>query len=170
MTSAHEVIMPSVTVTGTRSSVPFSDLQTFFAQAFSAAQDALRSHGLVATGAPIAVYFAATPDAVDVLAGFPVDPAASADEPLHPVTLPAGRAVTAVHHGSYDDLGDTYSELHAWMSTHGLGEPGIMTEQYLVGPGSSRPPSEWQTVVVYYLPEERVEPGLPVAAQAAGRP
>jgi effector-binding domain-containing protein len=158
MTSTHEVITPSVTVIGTRSRVAFTDLQTFFAHAFPAAGDALRSHGVVATGAPIAVYFGATSGTVDVLAGLPIEPATATDETLDIVTLPAGRAVTAVHNGSYDDLGDTYGELHAWMSTHGLGEPGTMTEQYLVGPGSNRPRSDWQTVVTYYLPEDRVVP------------
>ncbi|SDZ42741.1 GyrI-like domain-containing protein [Herbiconiux ginsengi] len=168
MTSITELIVPSVTVAGSRSWVPFTDLQAFFARALPVAQDALRSRGTVPAGAPIAVYFAATPDAVDVLAGFPVEPAAAHDETVQSVTLPAGRAVTAVHHGAYDDLGDTYDELHSWMTTHGLGEPGTMTEQYLVGPGSSSPPSEWQTVVTYYLPEDRVVAVPPAAAGAAG--
>ncbi len=54
-----------------------------------------------------------------------------------------------IHHGSYDDLSNTYEELTAWFKENGMTPPTVMWEEYLVGPESGTDPSRWRTRIVY---------------------
>lgn len=153
MTSPRDVYMPTMTIVGIRSVVSFDELQQFFGTSFERVADEMARVGMQATGAPTSVYFGSGANGVDVLAGFPVSraPASTSASTLNTTTIPAGRAATIVHRGSFENVGVTYSELHDWMTSQKLGEPGLMIEQYLVGPASGTNPSEWMTQVTYYV-------------------
>ncbi|MBF4571938.1 GyrI-like domain-containing protein [Herbiconiux sp. VKM Ac-1786] len=151
MTSTHEVTMPETTVAGTRSTVSLADLPTFFASAFQRALGGLTRAGTLPIGPPITIYFRSCAGGIDLLAGFPVTKSPSAEAALTSVTVPAGQAVTAVHKGGYGSPGSTYAEISEWMHARELGEPGIMTEQYLVGPADDADSSAWRTLITYYL-------------------
>lgn len=166
MTSTHEADLPQLTIVGTRSIVPLAELQTFFAAAFTTARNDLDRAGIAMIGAPVGVYFESKAGAVDVLAGFPVASESNSDIGLSLATIPAGHAVTAVHEGRYDSVGDTYAELSQWTHARGLGEPHVMTEQYLVGPADDPDPSTWRTLITYYLDPSARAPGVGQAEAA----
>jgi effector-binding domain-containing protein len=50
---------------------------------------------------------------------------------------PAGMAIRAIHHGSYDQMMPTYEKLAAYMSAHGLSEGRVSWEHYISDPATT---------------------------------
>jgi effector-binding domain-containing protein len=65
-------------------------------------------------------------------------------------SLPAGRAATTTHRGSYADLGSAHQAIIEWCDRHGLQRVGPRWEVY----GHWREGSADQDVEVYYLVRE----------------
>lgn len=142
-----------------RRTVPRSELTGFFDTAFVTVLEALQRAGRQPAGAPFARYRGDPTDVVDVEAGFPVtEPLADTDE-LVAGTLPAGRAVEAVHVGSYDDLRSTYDRIWAWAAEHHLELGTEMWERYESGPASDPDPATWRTRILWPLARPKVEAG-----------
>jgi effector-binding domain-containing protein len=74
-------------------------------------------------------------------------------------TLPAGRYVSLLHVGHYDELIAANATLQAWASDHGVtfdvtraddGDHwGARVEHYLTNPAEEPDPSRWQTEIAY---------------------
>lgn len=79
---------------------------------------------------------------VEVTAGFEPDGEVRATE------TPAGLAAVAVHHGSYDGLGDAHRAVEEWLAANRREAAGVSWEIY----GDPTPdPAHTQTTVVYLL-------------------
>jgi DNA-binding transcriptional MerR regulator len=63
------------------------------------------------------------------------------------IELPAVELAVTVHPGSHDDIGVTYGRLGAWVVDQALAVNGPVHETYLVGPGDTSDPAEWQTEI-----------------------
>ena len=89
-------------------------------------------------------------DTVDVAAGFPTaGRIAAAAEGVVPFELPGGRAVQFLHVGSYDDLGEAYARMTAWMGEQGLTPADAMWESYLTEPTPDGDPAVNQTLITW---------------------
>lgn len=62
---------------------------------------------------------------------------------------PSGRAIRAVHRGSYDRMGSTYRKLEAYLSAHGLEQGNVSWEHYISDPGQT--PTDQTVTHIYYL-------------------
>ena len=134
-----------------RGEVPPERLPAFFAGAFEAAARAAASDGVPVAGPPFARYPEPPGDVVVVEAGFPVTASVRPHGEAYPTELRAGRAVEAVHAGSYDELERTYAAVTSWIEDRGLHAATDMWEWYLVGPDATPDPSRWRTKVVVPL-------------------
>ncbi|GAB1640770.1 GyrI-like domain-containing protein [Krasilnikovia sp. MM14-A1259] len=127
--------MPACTVVGLREHVAAADLPEFFNRAIPDVTRKLAQHGAAPSGPPVAVYSHEVDRAFDVTVGFPVERGPRVAGDLVVEKLPACRAVTAEHIGSYDTLPDAYAVLGQWFGDHAASLPAMMWEEYLVGPG-----------------------------------
>jgi effector-binding domain-containing protein len=64
-------------------------------------------------------------------------------------SLPACRAVQAIHVGKYDTLGMTYEAVKQRMREEGLQASDDMWENYLSDPSAEPDPATWRTLVVW---------------------
>lgn len=133
-----------------RRRVPMSELRTFFDSVFGTVVAAVQQQQVAVTGPPFAMYFGMPTDTVDVAAGFPtagrISPSA---ESVVPFELAGGCAVRFLHVGSYDDLGEAYARMTAWMGEQGLTPADAMWESYLTEPTPDGDPAANQTLITW---------------------
>jgi effector-binding domain-containing protein len=132
-TDIEEVTLSPRTIVGRRERVAVADLAEFFGQAIPMAAAELARSGIEPAGPPVAVYRQEVGHTFEVTAGFPVTRPPDTDA-LVQLRLPAGRAVQAVHAGTYATLSETYERLSDWFAERRLAPPGVMWEEYLAGP------------------------------------
>ncbi len=132
-----------------RGELQVAELPEFFGKAFHAALAAAEQAGVEITGPPFGYYPVMPTDVVTLEAGFPVAGPVNASGEVHPLVLPAGRAVVAMHVGTYDTLVKTYEALQTWMEEQGLQPAGAMWEMYLSDPSVELDPTTWRTRIVW---------------------
>ncbi|MET0520436.1 MAG: GyrI-like domain-containing protein, partial [Jiangellaceae bacterium] len=86
-------------------------------------------------------------ETVDVEAGFPVSTTIAAVNGVQAGTLPACRAVQAMHVGGYDTLDTTYEAVKQRMHEEGMKASDNMWEYYLSD--QSTDPATWRTLVIW---------------------
>lgn len=144
------VELPSETVAVVRSVVPMDGLTTFFGEAYGRVAGAVPAAGGRTTGPPFAWYHAMPGETVDVSAGFAVAGDVHVpDGGVQVVERPGGQALTTVHAGSYETLGDTWAELASEAVTRGLRSREDFWEEYLTEPAGD--PSALRTRLVMPL-------------------
>lgn len=126
---------------------PISPL--FFGDAFATAARAAEACGVDIVGPPFGFYPETPTETVRIEAGFPVSAPATTVGDAHPLVLPGGRVVQAVHVGPFETMETTYSELEAWMTEQHLEPSTGMWECYLSDPGSEPDQARWQTLIVW---------------------
>jgi effector-binding domain-containing protein len=86
---------------------------------------------------------------IDLEAGIPVRAPIQPSGRVKPSELPAGRAATTWHVGSYHQLQQSYDRLAAWMDGEALTERGGFWEIYWTDPGLEPDPSTWRTQILW---------------------
>ena len=97
-------------------------------------------------GPPFARYRMLGDEEFEVEAGFPVAGPVQVVGELRDSSLPGGTAAVTMHVGPYDQLGQAYEALSAWVSEHGGTPTGAPWECYLSEPDV--PPERTMTRVV----------------------
>lgn len=125
--------------------MPMAELPAFFDRSFGLLGGTLAGQGVPPTGPAFAKFRGAPAETVDLEVGFatagPIEPAG----PVVPGTLPAGRVARSVHHGSYEDLGESWGRLRAWIGEQGLTPSETYWEVYLTQPSPDMDPAELRT-------------------------
>lgn len=150
MVDVQIVELPSETVAVVHSVVPVDGLQAFFGEAYGRIPGAVAAAGGRLAGPPFGWYHGMPGDTIDVSAGFAV--AGDVHQPdggVQVVERPGGRALVAVHEGSYDGLGDTWAELASAAVARGWEGRDDFWEEYLSEPVGD--PSTWRTRLVLPL-------------------
>lgn len=127
-----------------RDEVPMSELRDVFDRGFHAVMRVVQASDAQIVGPPFGYYPRMPSETVEVLVGFPVDRAITAQDGVEPFTLPGGKVVTGMHVGPYETMNETYDQLMAWVKREGVELGPAMWETYLTDP-SEAPPSEWRT-------------------------
>jgi effector-binding domain-containing protein len=130
-----------------REQVAMNALPEFFGRAFAEVSAAIEAQSVQPAGPPFALYHGMPTETVDVEAGFPVSTTIAAANGVRTGSLPAGRAVQAMHVGSYDTLGTAYEAVKQRMDEEGLKASDDMWEYYL--DDQSTDPATWRTLVVW---------------------
>lgn len=134
-----------------RAEVPVEELPSVFDRAFHAVVEAVQAQGLEITGPPFGFYPRMPAETVEVAAGFPVTGPVTPIGEVTALELPGGRAVTAMHVGSYDALAQTYDELVEWVTAQGFELADHVWEAYLTDPAAEPDPAAWQTLITWPL-------------------
>lgn len=99
-------------------------------------------------GMPMAIYHTWDGQETDMEAAFPIEGEVAGNADVKFNTIPAGKAVTAVHTGSYESTADTHMEIDAYLEANGLEINGSVYEIYMNDPGQVSP-EEIKTKIVY---------------------
>lgn len=149
MTEIHLTDVLEQPVAAVRDRVRTDELKNTFSAAFHQVFTALTEAGMQPAGAPFARYRGMPTETVDVEIGFPVVSPFAGSGDVVGETLPAARAVEAVHVGDYDSLRATYEEVERWMREHEVTPSEEMWEVYESGPESDPDPATWRTRIVW---------------------
>lgn len=149
MTEIRLIDVEEQPTVGLRREVRTEALADFLTTAFTTVMEALSDAGGQPDGAPFALFRGTPSDVVDVEAGFPVAAPITLPGEFASGTLPAARAVEAVHMGSYETLPQTYAEIEGYIAEHDLRPLGDMWERYESGPDSDPDPANWRTRVLW---------------------
>ncbi len=120
------------------------------AECLPAAYGYVMEAGLTMAGPPFVRYLSQSAAFFEIEAGVPlVEPAGAVHrEDLFASALPGGDAAVAIHHGSYESLGDTHLAIDRWINDNELTASGGPWEIYLTDPGEVPNPNDWQTKIV----------------------
>lgn len=147
--SAEVVELQPQEAIAVRGEVALDEMPAFFERAFTTAAAAAEAAGVEIVGPPFGFYPEMPADTVVVEAGFAVSDHVEIDGEAHPLLLPGGRAVRAMHVGSYDTMERTYADLQLWMAEQGLRPAVPMWECYLSDPVTEPDPTRWHTLIVW---------------------
>jgi len=130
-----------------REQVAMNALPEFFGRAFAEVSTAMEAQSMQPAGPPFALYRGMPTETVDVEAGFTVSTTIAAVNGVQAGTLPACRAVQAMHVGGYDTLDTTYEAVKQRMREEGMKASDDMWEYYLSD--QSTDPATWRTLVIW---------------------
>jgi len=99
-------------------------------------------------GPPFAYYYSWSDQEVDMACGFPVAGTFNPSGNVKAFTLPAVKAVVAMHVGPYDKLMDTYTKMQQWMGEKKLAPADYMWEFYLNSP-EEVPPEKLMSKLIW---------------------
>ena len=121
-------------------------LAEFLPAVFTYAQQ----HGLAITGPPFARYPEVGMGSLVIEGGITVaePPSTALSDGIEAITIPAGRAVVAVHRGPYETLPESYQQIEKWMREQQMPASGAPWETYLTDPGERPDPATWETEIV----------------------
>ena len=105
--------------------------------------------GLALTGHPFTRYPSSGPGLLSIEVGFPLAAGAPGEGEIEAGTFEGGPAVVAVHGGTYDALGETYTAMERWMEQNGLRPAGAPWERYITDPAAHPDPADWRTEVYW---------------------
>ncbi len=132
-----------------RCEVRMPEIGGAISSAFGEVYGYLGAHRVTAADPPFVIYTVTPspglPFEIEVCA--PVRHAIDPPSGWRLTDLPAGTFASTVHVGSYDNLGQTYARLDAWLREHGYAKAGPPREVYLSEP--STPPELTRTVIEY---------------------
>lgn len=101
-------------------------------------------------GAPYVAYFNMDMNDLDIEAGYPVASTLPGREDMQPGEFPAGKTLSTLHTGPYDQMAAAYNEMNAWIQANHQQPTGTVYEFYLNNPAEVTP-GELQTQIVMPL-------------------
>jgi effector-binding domain-containing protein len=119
----------------------WDDAFEIISNAFKKLKTYTDKEGLKADGLPMTIFTSTDDNGFDYEAAIPL-----ADPPKNPPhgdiaigQSPEGRAMKFVHHGSYDDLDNTYEAITNYLDEKRLEAKDMFIEEYVTDPATSKP-------------------------------
>lgn len=129
---------------------PQSELSQLFDRAYGSIMQHIAQLGQPMAGAPYAAYYNMDMSNLELDAGIPTATLLNGAGEIQAKTIPATRAVTAVHVGPYQTLSDTYKVIWEYIAQHGLQPTGVAYEFYVDDP-TEVAPEALKTEIVFPL-------------------
>jgi effector-binding domain-containing protein len=147
-------VLPAQPVLSIRSKVQVAQMTEFFGDAFSKLFTSLASLGEAPIAPPLALYHGApSEEGFDVEACVPTGEVLPESGDIKAHELPGGEFASIVRAGPYDQVGEAYGALMAWMGEQGFAPAGPSREIYIVGMGQAEP-ADYVTEIL--IPVEKV--------------
>lgn len=125
--------------------VPMAEINDFFDRSFSELATVLERQGTAPAGPAYARYAGPPGETADLEVGFPVQGPVAPEGQVHPSSLPGGPVARLVHTGGYDQLGESWGRLGAWIAEQGLTPGAVFWEVYVTEPNPDMDPSDLRT-------------------------
>ncbi len=138
---------PAQPVLSIRKRVAMPDMPRELGQSYGAIAGYLGQMGQHPTGAPFAAYSNMEGEKFDVEMGFPA-PKVAGQGDIKAGEIPAGKMVSCLHVGPYDQCEAAYNAINQWMQAHGYETSGVVYELYLNDPAQT-PPDALQTQILF---------------------
>lgn len=126
------------------------ELPGLIGRSYHKIMDYLKELGEEAADAPFTAYFNLDMQDLDVEMGFPVAKPLPGKGEISQGELFAGKAVSCIHKGPYQEMEQPYTEMARWISENGHEPTGVAYEHYLNSP-EDVPESELLTRIVMPL-------------------
>ena len=107
--------------------------------------------GAPLAGRPFTRYLSTGPGLFTMESGCVVGAATPGEGDVEAAVLPGGPAAVAMHGGSYDTLGETYTEMERWVEKNGFTLGGAPWESYITDPAEHPDPAQWRTEIYWPL-------------------
>jgi effector-binding domain-containing protein len=133
-----------------RTTTSMQDLSNVLGKAYGAIVQYLGSLGVAPAGPPLAVYYNMDMENLDIGIGFPVAKALPGEGKIQAGEIPAGKYASCLYTGPYDEIGDAYDALTAWVEENDYEATGLAYEFYLNDPNET-PPEALQTQILFPL-------------------
>ena len=148
--TAPELVDQTATTTAViHGVVPMTDIVGFFDRSFTELAAVLGEQGITPTGPAFARYAGPPGGIADLEVGFPVDQTVSPSGGVRSGSLPAGRVARLVHTGGYDQLGEAWGVLQAWIAGQGLTPGADLWEIYVTEPNPDMDPGDLRTELLW---------------------
>lgn len=134
-----------------RGVVPMAEIADFFDRSFSELATVLDEQAIAPTGPAFARYAGPPGASADLEVGFPVAGTVTPSGGVHPSSLPDGRVAHVVHIGGYDQLGETWGLLGAWIAEQGLTPSADLWEVYVTKPTPDMDPADLRTELFWLV-------------------
>jgi effector-binding domain-containing protein len=138
---------------------PMDDFSAYVGRSFGALFGHLELFGVEPAGMPMVIYHDFGPDGVDAEVCLPIAHELPISGYFQARVLPAATVAKTLHVGPYDDLGEAYDAIMAWIPKHAFDVAGPIQERYLNSPDEV-PPAEYRTQIE--VPIVPVAVALPV--------
>jgi effector-binding domain-containing protein len=145
MTEPELADLNQTTTAMTHGVVPMAEIAAFFDRSFSELATVLDRQGIAPTGPAYARYAGPPGETADLEVGFPVHDSVAPEGQVHPSSLPAGPVARLVHAGGYDQLGEAWGRLGAWIAGQGLTPGADLWEVYVTEPSPDMDPADLRT-------------------------
>lgn len=129
--------------------VPMAEIAGFFDRSFTELATVLDRQGIAPAGPAFARYAGPPGETADLEVGFPVHDSVAPEGQVHPSSLPAGRVAHLVHAGGYDQLGEAWGRLGAWIAGQGLTPGADLWEVYVTEPSPDMDPVDLRTALFW---------------------
>ncbi|MFI5897327.1 GyrI-like domain-containing protein [Actinoplanes sp. NPDC051513] len=145
---------PPQPVVSIRQTIPTADLIATEGQSLQELWRLLRDRGITPAGPPFVRYHTFDAGETDVEIGVPVTDNVVGEGRVVGTELPGGPAVTTVHLGAHDRLGEAYRRIAEAVATRGQANgPGWEIYEWIdltqePNPASWPAPSDWRTELV----------------------
>ncbi len=131
--------------------VPMAEIGDFFDRSFSELAAVLERQGITPAGPAFACYAKPPGETADVEVGFPVEHTVEAEGNVRPSSLPAGRTASLVHVGGYEQLGESWGRLGAWIAEQDLTPGSVLWEIYATEPSPDMDPADLRTELFWTI-------------------
>ncbi len=134
-----------------------NEISAGYTKAFTALYTYVLSNGGQPVGQPFGRYHSITEKEMDIEAGIPVAKAMAETDEIKASALPAGKAVTTIHHGSYDKLSNAHEAMAKYVEMEGLKPSGGLWTVYVTDPGQEPDQSKWQSKLHQPIEDKKAE-------------
>ncbi len=143
---------PEVTYAGKRDVLKGDDLDAYFSKVFPQSTQAIEKADVEIAGGLTALYYRrdSVTHKIDVFAGAPI--AASPDVKVpgcEIVTVPAGKALMIVFHGSPEKSEEAHEAIYDMMKAKGLKLRSAVVEEFVTDPSQEADSSKWVSNIYY---------------------
>lgn len=147
------VSLPKRRVAVRQANASTAELPAVFTKIFPSVLEALTAQGVTQEqmGHVIAVYHTMDADQMELSAGIEIAEGVEVQSPLALLTLPAGEAAKADHHGPYDTLYQTHMALMPYCAEQGRTPSAGPIERYITDPEAEPDSSKWHTEILLPL-------------------
>ena len=151
-TRAEIVDAPLATTAVIRAVVPMSELAGFFDRSFGTLMGTIAQQGVTIVGPAFALYRSPPTDTADLEIGFTTDRPVDAGGEVEASSLGGCRVARTIHAGAYDQLGEAWGRLRAWIAEHDdLTPGGALWEVYVTQPSPDMDPADLRTELNWSL-------------------
>jgi effector-binding domain-containing protein len=145
--STRTLVEQPAAVSSATLSIP--EIGPWLEQTFGSIAGYLVQHDVAIAGPAFARYGMRDDDRFDVEAGFPTATPVAPQGDIAPGTLPGGPAAVTLHVGPYDQVGEAWEAIGAWVRDHDLEAAADPWEAYLNDPGEDQTTAQTEVILPY---------------------